>query len=523
MEHALKTPGKKIWAPWASSWNSVFVFVLGLSALRLAYLIWLSPFTLAEDEAHYWEWSRHLDWSYYSKGPGVAWVIAAATSVFGNVEWAVRLPAIIAAGVGSIAAALTARAIFEDKRTGFVAAVLYQCVPPFSVLGMIMTIDGPYLASWAVACYTAVMAAKTGKTRWLVATGLALAAGFIFKYTIVILPIGLIIAAVAGRKRVRFPVWAWLGATAAFALGLVPVLIWNAGQDWVTVRHLLGHLGLSGGDLPATQGKGGWHYAPLWTLEYLAMLLLVGPVGLLGDISAVKYWKASQGVRVLVAASLPILVFYLLVTFVAEAEGNWALGGFVALVPLAAGIVPGALDRGYIPIRALWRLSLITGAGTLLLVPAMPILATSRYLGQWIPVHRLTGLREVASSAQVRLDELREQTGLEPFLITEHYGRTSQLAFYMNGHPVVYAAGSMTPAGRRSQYDLWPETDLRNLDTIESLSGRPALIFGGRKDFWPQAFERVEDIGPLPGEPKNNRTTYLGYGFHGFDEPIQTP
>ena len=24
---------------------------------------------------HYWDWSRHLDWSYYSKGPLVAWLI----------------------------------------------------------------------------------------------------------------------------------------------------------------------------------------------------------------------------------------------------------------------------------------------------------------------------------------------------------------------------------------------------------------------------------------------------------------
>ncbi len=515
----MKTLDKKTWAPWAGGITSVFVFVLGISALRLIYLIWLSPFTLAEDEAHYWEWSRHLDWSYYSKGPGIAWVIAAATSVFGNVEWAVRFPAVVAAGIGSVAAALTARAIFEDKRTGFVAAVLYQCVPPFSVLGMIMTIDGPYLASWAVACYAAVMAARTAKPRWLVATGLALAAGFLFKYTIVLLAGGLIIAAIAGRKRVRFSAGAWLAGTAAFALGLVPVLIWNAGQDWVTVRHLLGHLGLAGGDMPATQGKGGWHYSPLWTLEYLAMLVLVGPVGLLGDISAVKNWKASRGVRVLVAASLPVLVFYLLVTFFARAEGNWAFGGFVGLVPLAAGIVPGALDRGYIPIRALWRISLVVGLGTALILPALPMLATSRYFGQWVPIHRLTGLRELADDAQKHLDRLREQTGLEPFLISEHYGRTSLLAFYMDGNPVAYSATSMSPAGRRSQYDIWPWTNLRNPETAEYLSGRPALIFGGPLDFWLPAFETVEDIGPLPSEPKKNRTTFIGIGYRGFPEP----
>ena len=39
---------------------------------HLAYLGSNCPLDLAPDEAHYWDWSRHLDWSYYSKGPLVA-------------------------------------------------------------------------------------------------------------------------------------------------------------------------------------------------------------------------------------------------------------------------------------------------------------------------------------------------------------------------------------------------------------------------------------------------------------------
>ncbi|NBU73007.1 MAG: hypothetical protein EBS53_16470, partial [Bacteroidetes bacterium] len=48
---------------------------------RLAYLAWLCPYNLAQDEAHYWDWSRHLDWSYYSKGPLVAWLIALSNAL----------------------------------------------------------------------------------------------------------------------------------------------------------------------------------------------------------------------------------------------------------------------------------------------------------------------------------------------------------------------------------------------------------------------------------------------------------
>ncbi len=57
--------------------------------LSLAY-VWLGcPLDLAPDEAHYWDWSRHLDWSYYSKGPLVAWLIRGSCELLGPLSVAV--------------------------------------------------------------------------------------------------------------------------------------------------------------------------------------------------------------------------------------------------------------------------------------------------------------------------------------------------------------------------------------------------------------------------------------------------
>ena len=76
--------------------------LVGLVLLaRIVYLLVFCRYDLVEDEAHYWLWSRHLDWSYYSKGPGIAWAIGLSTAIFGHMEWAVRLPTAIA---GAIAA-----------------------------------------------------------------------------------------------------------------------------------------------------------------------------------------------------------------------------------------------------------------------------------------------------------------------------------------------------------------------------------------------------------------------------------
>src|SRR6266576_1162376 len=77
--------------------------IIAAAVLRIVYFGWLSPLDLSPDEAHYWDWSRHLDWSYYSKGPLVAYLIRAGCELAGgwsqrhtgNLMLAVRLPAVL--------------------------------------------------------------------------------------------------------------------------------------------------------------------------------------------------------------------------------------------------------------------------------------------------------------------------------------------------------------------------------------------------------------------------------------------
>src|SRR5205809_665616 len=77
--------------------------ILLAAVLRFLYLALDCRLDLSPDEAHYWDWSRHLDWSYYSKGPLVAWLIWLSRELFGPTSvaltgsemLAVRLPAVV--------------------------------------------------------------------------------------------------------------------------------------------------------------------------------------------------------------------------------------------------------------------------------------------------------------------------------------------------------------------------------------------------------------------------------------------
>src|SRR5438876_2225218 len=100
------TARKPVW-PWRLLALSL---VLATALLRILYLAYSCPLDLAPDEGHYWDWSRNLDWSYYSKGPLIAWIIRAGCELFGTATVgvqgtlmpAVRLPAVLC-GSGMLA------------------------------------------------------------------------------------------------------------------------------------------------------------------------------------------------------------------------------------------------------------------------------------------------------------------------------------------------------------------------------------------------------------------------------------
>lgn len=488
---------------------------------RLLWLAFVSPLTLSEDEAHYWLWSQQPGWSYYSKGPGVAWLIAASTAVFGDTQFAVRAPAAVATAVGTLGAAAMARWAGADRVTTFAAALLYACVPALALAGVLMTIDAPYAACWMWAGAFAVRAIRSGSRGAWLGLGAAVALGFLFKYTILLILPGVLLALWAARRE-RAPLrFGAIAASAAVAsLGLLPVVLWNADHDWATVRHLLGHLHAPGGD---SNAGGDWSF--WWPLEFVALQIAVGGgVLLLAILALVRTPRDDPdraAVRLGVALSLPIFAFYAAVSFLTRVEANWAVAGAATLCPpAAAGVIRAVRDRDTIG-RVCWGLAFFGGVLGTIAPGAGLRLARAPVIGGLLPAERISGMRLHAVDAARRLDQLEQATGLEPFVITDHYGRASLLAFYVakadtSRTDTEYLCASAHLGGRPSQFDLWPHTDLANPETARALAGRPALVIGHPSGDWASLFETLTPIGPLVAEPKPGaRTAYLATGFRG--------
>ena len=111
----------------------------------------------------------------------------------------------------------------------------------------------------------------------------------------------------------------------------IPVIIWNAQNDWITVTHLKER-----GDLDETTG-----FKPQEALVFfLGHLSVYSPLIFIGMlwalcISVGRFFK-DEGEAFLIAFSLPIIALYFALSFRSGGELNWTAPGFIGISLLLA-------------------------------------------------------------------------------------------------------------------------------------------------------------------------------------------
>src|SRR3954465_10220740 len=135
-------------SPWR--WRILAAALILLNAgAHFAFLAYACPLDLAPDEAHYWDWSRHLDWSYYSKGPLVAWLIRLSCELVGpwseqhtgSLTFAVRLPAVVCGSLLLSSTYVLCLQVFGRPRLGLALIAGALTLPLVTAGSTIMTID----------------------------------------------------------------------------------------------------------------------------------------------------------------------------------------------------------------------------------------------------------------------------------------------------------------------------------------------------------------------------------------------
>ncbi len=217
-------------------------WIIGLLSLfylvRLFLIGWME---LAPDEAYYWYWAKHLDWSYYDHPPMIACIMAFFTALGGDNAFFVRIGGLLASLLMILLLYASCRRLSPGDRTApWEVLFIANTTLLFSAGCLIQTPDTPLLVFWAAAVYCGIRIITGAPAWWWYLWGMALGLGLLSKYTmILIVPCQLAFLLLSRDDRPwllrKEPYLALLIALALFS----PVVIWNWQHDWVSFAFQL--------------------------------------------------------------------------------------------------------------------------------------------------------------------------------------------------------------------------------------------------------------------------------------------
>lgn len=423
----------------------LFIFLLLTTIIRLFYIQWLP---ISEDEANYWQWSRHIDLGYYDQGPMIAWSVRLGTMLFGDNAFGIRFPAVFMVLGICIVLYLFCRDIFNDEQLGLWVVIASNSSLFFTVAGIIHTYDTPLVFFWTVALYSSALAVfKDKKWAWYIA-GAASGCAMLSKYTSGLFPVLLFLFLLTNQNRRRLLARKepWLAAVIA-GLILLPNFYWNAANHWTAFAHTLGKT--SGFNFTADE------YA-------LSALALVGPVFcVLMAIGLIRAWKKSkQGDEVLsflLWTSLPIWFLFFFFSLKTRVYANWPAPAYISAVLAAAPMIKEAAAQS-IKWKKWTSAAFITGY--LLVLIALFHGPISSLLGlppDINPTGKLYGWSKIGNAISDELNYWDEEE--KPFIFGLKYQTASLAAFYTPGQPET--ACIFLPGDRLNCYLPW--TDPRKL------------------------------------------------------------
>jgi hypothetical protein len=524
------------------------IIIVAVTAARIVYLFFYCPYDLAPDEGHYWDWSRHLDWSYYSKGPLIAWIIRASCELFGDAALAtngtlmpaLRLPAVLCGGGLLAGMYVLTYQTFRSDRLALGVVLVALTLPAVALCSIVMTIDAPFLFCWCWALVFGRWAIVVGKSWAWPITGLLVAIGILAKYTmgLWLFSAGLFLLFTPTYRSVLFSAGFWVMVAVA-ALSALPILYWNSQNDWVTFRHVAVQSGV-------VEGKDSTGVRLFGPIEYIIgqalVLNLFWFVVWVAALVRYRPWVSqSPGTSYLWWMSVPTFAVFAISSLRANGQLNWPVAAYLSGAVLVAGRLSEVVHapwarRGIIRV-ALW---LAVGIGAVLTVIAHDTRAFTYFLAPFVkeeahsdtipmrnydPAARLKGHRELGKALDELRQRIRNEEGRDPVLAGLRWDYPGLLGFYTDGHPQAFSFGLVLKVDRHSQYDLWRPNPT---DDPEAFRDRTFLVVGGGYpvDDFKGVFESVtldrDVVYSEHGHAVSRWVIFICRKYHGFD-PSRRP
>jgi hypothetical protein len=216
--------------------NNLILYALLLTKMVIQYYAIDPVYELHRDEFLHLDLGKHLAWGYTSVPPATG-VISAIILLLGNsVFWVKFFPALF----GALTAFLTWK-IVEELQGGLFACILATVSVIFSVLLRINTLYQPNSLDfllWTMMFYIFVKYIKSEDSKWLYLAGLTFGIGFLNKYNIAFLLLGLLPAICLTEHRKIFRDKHFYIVIGISLLLILPNLLWQINNGFPVFVHL---------------------------------------------------------------------------------------------------------------------------------------------------------------------------------------------------------------------------------------------------------------------------------------------
>lgn len=306
--------------------------LLGLVAVKiiLQYVLVHPVYELHRDEFLHLDQGDHLAWGFVSVPPLTSWT-SLLIRWLGNGEFWVRLfPALYGAltlvvvwkTIGILGGQLFARLVG-------VIAVMFSAIFRLNMLYQPNSFD---ILAWTFVYFAAIRLIQTNESKWMYATTLALAFGFLNKYSIAFLATGLILAVLLTPHRQFLTTRRIVLPIVAAVLVILPNIIWQLRNDLPVIYHMEA--------LARTQ------LHRLTAIGFLKeqLLFFVGSLYVVvAGLIALAYWEPFRPYRFALFSFLITLVLFTLF----KAKGYYAVGLYPVVLAFGAVYLDACTKQGW--------------------------------------------------------------------------------------------------------------------------------------------------------------------------------
>jgi hypothetical protein len=328
------------------SYKKLFIGFLAIYLIRLVIVFTMG---IMPQDAYYYLYSEHLDFSYFDHPPMVAYMLRAFSLVLGKSVVAIKLTDFIVTLMSLLAFYKLARYFLSEKQA-IRASLFYGTTLLLTVLSINTTPDVPLMLFWTLALVCSYKALFEGRLKYWIAAGFLMGLSFISKYTGLFLLFGFFAFLMLSKSHRRY----LLSKQSAlllifFAIGIFPVVYWNYANDWTSFAF-------------QTADRAGsideFKLHPELFLGYVAtQLMLLIPFLFVGMIVIVfkmirkvvqKRASPHEKNLFLMVFSLPIILFFFGVSLIYWVKLNWIMPGYIAAIILVSSFLGQKLLRGQI-------------------------------------------------------------------------------------------------------------------------------------------------------------------------------